>query len=33
MERSVRSAGRNLDQLTLEQMDALWDEAKSAERS
>ena len=33
MERSVRSAGRNLDQLTLEQMDTLWDEAKSAERS
>ena len=33
MERSVRSEGRNLDQLTLEQMDTLWDEAKSAERS
>ena len=33
MERSVRSEGRNLDQLTLEQMDALWDEAKAAERS
>jgi MazG family protein len=33
METSVRSNGRNLDQLTLEQMDALWDEAKSAERS
>lgn len=33
MERAVRSEGRNLDQLTLEQMDALWDEAKSAERS
>ena len=33
MERSVRADGRNLDQLTLEQMDALWDEAKSAERS
>lgn len=33
MERSVRGEGRNLDQLTLEQMDALWDEAKSAERS
>jgi nucleoside triphosphate diphosphatase len=32
MERAVRSEGRNLDQLTLEQMDALWDEAKSAER-
>src|SRR6266511_4041997 len=31
MERSVRSDGRNLDQLTLEQMDALWDEAKAAE--
>jgi len=33
MERAVRGEGRNLDQLTLEQMDALWDEAKSAERS
>jgi MazG family protein len=33
MERSVRGGGRNLDQLTLEQMDALWDEAKAAERS
>ena len=33
MERAVRSEGRNLDQLTLEQMDALWDEAKAAERS
>jgi len=33
MERMVRSEGRNLDQLTLEQMDALWDQAKSAERS
>ncbi len=33
MERSVRGEGRNLDQLTLEQMDALWDEAKAAERS
>ncbi|HJT16467.1 MAG TPA: nucleoside triphosphate pyrophosphohydrolase [Thermoanaerobaculia bacterium] len=33
MERAVRSEGRNLDQLTLEQMDARWDEAKSAERS
>jgi len=32
MERAVRSEGRNLDQLTLEQMDALWDEAKAAER-
>ncbi len=31
MERSVRRSGRNLDQLTLEQMDALWDEAKAAE--
>ena len=28
MERSVRGEGRNLDQLTLEQMDALWDEAR-----
>src|SRR5438105_4253248 len=33
MERAVRSEGRNLDQLTLEQMDGLWDEAKAAERS
>jgi MazG family protein len=33
MERVVRAEGRNLDQLTLEQMDALWDEAKAAERS
>ena len=32
MERTVRENGRNLDQLTLEQMDALWDEAKAAER-
>jgi tetrapyrrole methylase family protein/MazG family protein len=33
MERAVRADGRNLDQLTLEQMDALWDEAKAAEHS
>jgi MazG family protein len=32
MESSVRESGRNLDQLTLEQMDHLWDEAKAAER-
>lgn len=32
MERAVRAQGRNLDQLTLEQMDALWDEAKASER-
>jgi MazG family protein len=32
MEASVRESGRNLDQLSLEQMDALWDEAKAAER-
>jgi tetrapyrrole methylase family protein/MazG family protein len=31
MERSVRDEGRNLDQLTLEQMDALWDTAKASE--
>jgi MazG family protein len=31
MESKVRGDGRNLDQLTLEQMDALWDEAKAAE--
>jgi len=33
MENKVRESGRNLDQLTLEEMDGLWDEAKSAERS
>ena len=33
MERAVRSKGKNLDQLTLEEMDRLWDDAKSAERS
>jgi MazG family protein len=33
MESAVRSRGHNLDQLTLEQMDALWDEAKAAEHS
>ena len=32
MEASVREGGRNLDQLSLEQMDALWDKAKAAER-
>jgi MazG family protein len=32
MESRVREGGRNLDQLTLEQMDGLWDEAKAAER-
>jgi tetrapyrrole methylase family protein / MazG family protein len=32
MERTVRESGRNLDQLTLEQMDALWDDAKASER-
>ena len=31
MERSVREKGQNLDQLTLEEMDALWDAAKSLE--
>src|SRR5207244_7581958 len=31
MERDVRQSGRNLDELTLEQMDELWDRAKSAE--
>jgi len=31
MESAVRGRGQNLDQLTLEQMDALWDEAKAAE--
>jgi len=32
MEASVRADGRNLDQLTLEEMDSLWDKAKAAER-
>jgi MazG family protein len=32
MESRVRERGKNLDQLTLEQMDELWDEAKAAER-
>lgn len=33
MEAAVRESGRNLDQLTLEEMDALWDKAKQEERS
>jgi MazG family protein len=33
MEAAVRDGGQNLDQLTLEQMDRLWDAAKAAERS
>jgi tetrapyrrole methylase family protein/MazG family protein len=32
MERAVRENGRNLDQLSLEEMDALWNDAKNAER-
>jgi MazG family protein len=32
MESRVRESGRNVDDLTLEEMDALWDEAKAAER-
>ncbi|MDQ3282882.1 MAG: nucleoside triphosphate pyrophosphohydrolase [Acidobacteriota bacterium] len=32
MESQVRARGQNLDQLQLEEMDALWDEAKAAER-
>jgi MazG family protein len=32
MESQVHAAGRNLDQLELEEMDRLWDEAKAAER-
>jgi len=32
MEAAVRERGQNLDQLTLEQMDQLWDEAKTGER-
>lgn len=33
MESQVREQGRNLDQLELEEMDHLWDEAKAAERA
>jgi MazG family protein len=33
MEAAVRASGRNLDDLNLEEMDRLWDDAKSAERS
>ena len=33
MEKQVHEQGKNLDQLTLEEMDKLWDEAKAAERS
>src|SRR5687768_2594618 len=33
MESQVRERGRDLDQLTLEEMDSLWDEAKAAERA
>lgn len=33
MEQQVRERGQNLDQLTLEEMDRLWDDAKHAERS
>jgi len=32
MESEVHGSGRNLDQLSLEEMDALWDRAKAAER-
>jgi MazG family protein len=33
MESRVRERGQNLDQLQLEEMDALWDEAKARERA
>ncbi|HYH07790.1 MAG TPA: nucleoside triphosphate pyrophosphohydrolase [Thermoanaerobaculia bacterium] len=33
MEANVRERGQNLDQLELEEMDRLWDEAKRAERA
>jgi MazG family protein len=33
MEAAVRATGRNLDQLSLEEMDALWEKAKAAERA
>ena len=32
MERSARESGRNLDQLSLSEMDSLWDQAKAEER-
>ncbi|HXH39513.1 MAG TPA: nucleoside triphosphate pyrophosphohydrolase [Thermoanaerobaculia bacterium] len=32
MESRVRESGRNVDDLTLEEMDALWDQAKAAEQ-
>ena len=32
MERAVRAGERNLDQLSLEEMDALWNDAKKSER-
>ncbi len=32
MEKQVHERGQNLDQLSLEEMDALWDQAKAAER-
>jgi MazG family protein len=32
MEARVHGSGRNIDQLSLEEMDGLWDEAKAAER-
>ncbi|HUP46126.1 MAG TPA: nucleoside triphosphate pyrophosphohydrolase [Thermoanaerobaculia bacterium] len=32
MEQAVRNSGRNLDDLALEEMDRLWDDAKAAER-
>ncbi|MCU1245068.1 MAG: MazG family protein, partial [Acidobacteria bacterium] len=33
MEAKVHGGGRNIDQLSLEEMDGLWDEAKAAERT
>ena len=33
MEKQVHERGQNLDQLTLEEMDRLWDDAKAAERA
>ena len=33
MEAAVHGSGRNLDELSLEEMDRLWDEAKAAERA
>jgi len=33
IERTAKAAGKNLEEMSLEEMDALWDEAKTEERS